>query len=265
MRRALTVTALLCLAINCVSQTPKETTKTSKTQQSKQPATNPPNQTVAIYEQPRGKDNNETRNKDQQEIDIQRQLTKFTGWLVGVGFLQFIILAVQAVLFFQQKKIMGQHKTSLEEIATAAVKNATTTENALKLSERAEVLLDQVIIKVAGQFNNQASIELVLKNCGRTKAEGVVGDFKLIVKDVVRHTITSQPTALGAGQTHIIKFPRFQTVLTTPEFDQVLRGEINMCLYGIYNYDDMFGGSYTRQCVGTFVSASNNFTIDQRT
>jgi hypothetical protein len=43
---------------------------------------------------------------------------------VVVGFLQFVVLAVQAVLFFQQRNIMEQHRGSLVQLATAASNNA---------------------------------------------------------------------------------------------------------------------------------------------
>jgi hypothetical protein len=59
-----------------------------------------------------------------EDIEIQRQLTKFTKYLVWVGLLQAVVLASQAVLFFQQKKIMEEHKTKFEDLAKAANSNA---------------------------------------------------------------------------------------------------------------------------------------------
>jgi uncharacterized protein HemX len=57
-------------------------------------------------------------------LEIQRKLAKFTKYLVWVGLLQALILAGQAVLFFQQKKIMEEHKTKFNELAKAANSNA---------------------------------------------------------------------------------------------------------------------------------------------
>ena len=131
MRKVLGVAALLCLAINGISQAARKTAETDKTRKHEQAAQNPPSQTIAIYEQPHSKDDGEAANQHQQEIEIQRQLSKFTGWLVAVGFLQFIVLAVQAVLFFQQRNIMEQHEewmqkhdAKLAQLAEAANKDA---------------------------------------------------------------------------------------------------------------------------------------------
>lgn len=168
----------------------------------------------------------------------------------------------------EQARIMGQHKVSLEQLADTAAKNTATTERILKLSEQAEVMLDRAEIHglTGAGFNDACWLKLTVKNCGRTKAENVVGDFKLLVNNNVRDSITNKPTDLGAGQAHDITFPRFKNVVfPTPLFSDVLTGKAEMTFYGVYNYNDLFGGSYTRQCLGTFHPESNTFTIDQRT
>lgn len=65
---------------------------------------------------------NEEKNSHE-AIDVDRQLARFTLYLVLVGVLQSIVLAVQAALFWQQKKIMSEHKVSLEQLASAAGNN----------------------------------------------------------------------------------------------------------------------------------------------
>jgi hypothetical protein len=59
-----------------------------------------------------------------EELRIQEQLTRFTGLLVVVGFLQLLALVGQAFLFLRQARIMGQHRVSLEQLAEAASDNA---------------------------------------------------------------------------------------------------------------------------------------------
>jgi hypothetical protein len=67
---------------------------------------------------------NDATIQSEEDVDVQRKLANFTGYLVWVGGLQVLILFVQAVLFRRQTKIMGQHKVSLEQLATAAADNA---------------------------------------------------------------------------------------------------------------------------------------------
>jgi hypothetical protein len=102
---------------------------------------------------------------------------------------------------------------------------------------------------------------LTVKNCGRTKAENIAGDFQLIVNNQVLHSLPIKPTNLGAGQAQDITFPRFKNIVSPKTlFDQVLRGEVEMQFYGSYNYRDVFGESGTRGCRGTFRSESNTVT-----
>lgn len=61
---------------------------------------------------------------DKEELKTQRELTRFTGALVVVSFLQFVALVWQACLFFRQTRIMDEHRIHLEQLAKAASDNA---------------------------------------------------------------------------------------------------------------------------------------------
>jgi hypothetical protein len=102
----------------------QNTSPADNTAQRQQTSATTPNQTIPIYAQSGSAEANRETKNSQDATDVERQLTKFTGYLVGVGLLQFFILAVQAALFFQQKKIMEQHRTSLEQLASSAGDNA---------------------------------------------------------------------------------------------------------------------------------------------
>ena len=90
--------AVLCLM---AAQLPdRHASPTKKAEQKKQDAANPPNQTIATYNQvSRTQDKGEKK----EEIEIERQLAKFTWYLVIIGGIQCAILFGQGVLFFQQK------------------------------------------------------------------------------------------------------------------------------------------------------------------
>jgi hypothetical protein len=86
--------------------------------QNSQSATMPPG------DQPPSIRINTTTNQPDEDRDIQRKIKDFTFWLVVVGAIQALVLAGQAVLFFQQKEVMEEHKTKFDELAKAANSNA---------------------------------------------------------------------------------------------------------------------------------------------
>jgi hypothetical protein len=173
MKQAAVLIVLLCVATSSVPQSPKKqgiaakngavnTAPASKTKTEKQDTATTPSQTIAIYNQPSPTDHNGANKQSQDATEVERNLTKFTGYLVIAGLLQVLILAVQAVLFFQQKKIMGQHKVSLEQLATAASDNAVAAKksaDALVNSERAWVMVDiEWEAASSGRLTNLSSI-----------------------------------------------------------------------------------------------------------
>ncbi len=86
-----------------------------------------------------------TANQSKEETEINRQVAKFTAYLGAVGFLQCVILFIQAILFYRQTKIMRQHKVSLEELATAAGVNA-------RAIEAQAVIIDGQLKAMGGQL-----------------------------------------------------------------------------------------------------------------
>ena len=189
MRRAVVVISLLCFAVLGTSQTPKDkripkqngtldSSPASETKDNKQDATTPPNQTIAIYNQPRTKEHDSDNKQSQDAIGVERKLTKFTGYLVIVGFLQVLALIAQAILFFQQRNIMEQHRGSLEQLATAASSNAIAAKasaDTLVNSERSWVipelgfLSDKGVVGYTGS-KSLVDINVVCTNLGNTLA-----------------------------------------------------------------------------------------------
>jgi len=82
-----------------------------------------------------------SKHQPEKNGDSDSGLVTVTIWLAIAGFIQAVILAVQAVLFFQQKKIMGQHKTSLEQLAGAAAANADISAKTLVLTQRPRIVV----------------------------------------------------------------------------------------------------------------------------
>jgi hypothetical protein len=192
MKRAIVVTALLCFAIFCASQTPKSkripqqnsgqnTSPTNNAAQHEQTTATPPNQAIAIYTQSGSAEANGEKKHSQDAIDIERQLAKFTGYLVLVGIVQCVILLGQGILFFQQKRIMGEHKVSLEQLAGAAADNAAAANKNAEFSRLNAVAAEQ--------------------NAVAAKASADVSEKTLVLTQrpriVVRAFYFSEPTGVG--------------------------------------------------------------------
>ncbi len=83
----------------------------------------PPSQAIAIYNEPSRKPDEREIQHEQDAIGVERQLAKYTWDLVIVGIIfgviQSALFSIQAVLFFQQKEVMKEHKKAFDELASA--------------------------------------------------------------------------------------------------------------------------------------------------
>jgi hypothetical protein len=105
-----------------------------------------PNPTTITSQEASATEQHREAEHSQEAIAVERQLAKFTLYLVLVGFLQFAILSVQAILFWQQKRIMSEHKMSLEQLASAAGDNV----GAIKAQG---VVMEHQLSAMQGQLN----------------------------------------------------------------------------------------------------------------
>lgn len=191
MKTTAVVAGLLWFAILAVCQSPNDKgipvqKSTSNAALNKKPETNEenaadlPNNATTANQSASGEGTGNGSYQSRDSIEVERQVAKFTGYLVGVGLLQFLILAVQAVLFFQQKNIMGQHKVSLEQLATAAIDNAKAAKDTVEAHINTERPWISASIRKTVQsirkpnktaFEEVSYFHFVLKNHGRTPAE----------------------------------------------------------------------------------------------
>lgn len=119
--------------------------------------------------------------------------------------------------------------------ASAASKSADIAERALKLSERADVLLDAASIVNPGRprIDEYSYVLLVFKNFGRTRAKNVIFDFHIITPDT--HGPLQPPkqaTTMGAGDTVNIRFQTFKEILTQETFARVMSEAWCLALQG---------------------------------
>jgi len=272
-RCALITVYIVWFAVFVYSQTPKgkgtteqksalDHAPTNGTQQNEQHATSSPSPVVTIYNQPCPQEQNSDTKRSQDAINIERRLTTFTGYLVVVGFLQFLVLCAQAVLFFQQKRIMGQHKASLEQLATAAGNNALAAKasaDALVNSERSWVIPEvefrhRETGRVMETYNGKttstmASIQVTCSNRGNTPAWITEIDVRMEIGLIPRfipeftpeaHEISLQYEPIAPDGPAFVHFRQITAEGKVTAKEQAF-------IYGIVKYRDAFtpnGKSY---------------------
>jgi hypothetical protein len=150
----LAVFAVVGFTCVCVSQTPNNTgiaksDRTSNADKSsaangkqEQRADKPP-VSVTINNQAPSPAENGTKEQSGEDIEVQRQLAKFTKYLVWVGLLQAAVLAGTLALIWRQANLMGEHAGHLENLAVAARANA----QAAVASQRPWILVDVEVSK----------------------------------------------------------------------------------------------------------------------
>jgi hypothetical protein len=146
------------------SQIAQQATAGRKNNQPSTEAPAPPNKAPIISE-------NRTESATDEELKVQQELARFTGGLLIVGFLQLVVLAGQAYLFYRQATIMEAHKLSLEQLAKAANDNAAAAlrnANALINAERPWVMVQ--IKTIPEQGSARATFHIDIFNYGKSPA-----------------------------------------------------------------------------------------------
>lgn len=103
-------------------------------------------------------DNNERRFDEQ--VRIEQKVARFTGLLVLVGFLQFVALIVQAVVFVVGLYITNNAANAAKQAANAAKSSATTAQKTLLTTQRPKLIVRNVVIRAPNPPAIQGGIEL---------------------------------------------------------------------------------------------------------
>lgn len=236
---------VLCFAISGLSQS-------SNKQGVSHAASQPQTQTFVTYQ---NSPEHQGAKESGEDLKVQQQLARFTEYLVWVGGLQLLVLAVQAVilavqarLFRRQTGIMKEHKVSLEQLATAG---------------RAWLLVKRTITQDQVQDPYLPSVEqmafqqrvpnciFTLKNYGKTPARVVALNYELQVgnspdtnPDPSVYEMTNLPTLtpdLIPQDTSAAQEARFKTIPSQQDITDIQRGTKFLWLCGTIWYEDVFG------------------------
>ena len=174
--------------------------------------------------------------------------------LTGVGvFVNFWI----ACLIYRQSK-------SNNIAALAAKKSADTAELALRIAERADLLLDKAGLNSGSVVTPHSRIQLFYKNFGKTRAIAVRSDIELIIPNVPKYEGKDNimpETTIGAGDNCIISFHHFQAWITEHMFNQIFSGKIELRFRAEITYKDVFGDCHHTWNEGLFEPRSRTFML----
>ena len=195
-----------------------------------------------------------------------------------------IAMAVNAAILYA---IVRQNKINWRQLRTnvraaravrasvrVARENAAFSENAVKLSRRADVLLQAATFSKSSVGNITADSHIILefRNFGSTRAENVVFDLAIIVPDLPNvekctplkdDAAANLPLIMGAGDIHPVTFKPLSLWLSSVHnlASDVLTGKWKMRFQGTVTYTDVFGDKHTTYCSGMYDWAKRSFAL----
>ena len=193
----------------------------------------------------------------------------FTGLLVafgaaGIGYAIKTLRAMERQAKANEDQLIETQKASEE-----AGRSAIFARNAVKASERADVLMESVGIYLpTGQpgISGDARLKIQYKNYGRTRASHVRCGVELLIEGVhlANANVEVPPLILGAGQDVTISLQSFSECLTQPVFERIVRGETTLRFKAGVSYDDAFGDGHASIDIGIFETKTRTFRIEQK-
>jgi hypothetical protein len=197
----------------------------------------------------------------------------FKGYVIFTAIIAALNLGVLVVIWRQKTVMDGQLSEMREarkqtdkliaaskESADAAKKSADTAEMALRLSERADILLDEAGLSTGQDITTQSDVVVQFKNFGRTRAKNVTFTFNLAVAGAPKSQKKMGPMILGSGATQSVMFNLFESVV---DLSRIMRNEAEMTFDGKVTYTDVFDFSHTTHASGTFDPTRRAFRVNR--
>jgi hypothetical protein len=149
--------------------------------------------------------------------------------------------------------------------ADAAKKSADVADTALKLLERADILLNASSIDSQQMSGTDTRVVLQFKNFGRSRARNVRLKLNLIIKGVsTTDNSNIVPITMGASETQNIASDRFGDFLNGPLTREVLSGQRPLQFEGEASYIDVFDAPHRSYYAGTYDWRVGRFNIDRQ-
>jgi hypothetical protein len=152
--------------------------------------------------------------------------------------------------------------------AETAARAAQLAQDALFLTERADILLDGVTVSTYPEFTGDTVFRVVFKNFGRTRGNRVEISASLsFVPEVTTLVKDDRPRTsgvLGAGKTSKSAFHLIRDRMTEETFESITQGNLVLRFEAEARYFDVFGAPHHTKCSGTFMPDRCSFRIDHQ-
>lgn len=178
------------------------------------------------------------------QMEINREIAKFTRYLVGVGLLQALILGFQA--WYLRRTIKSAERTLL-------------------LTERADLMLESIHISPENRLGTDTVIRLVFKNYGRTRANDVQVRFRLVAPGTQASEAPPSPlVAIAAGKDLYVPFRPLGEHIREEIIARIAAGELQLRFEGYLGYRDVFGLPHRSHSSGTYLPNTGTFRLDEQ-
>jgi hypothetical protein len=213
------------------------------------PITSPPRS------EPRAELNGEQRVKEINDT----LLVFFTGILAVVSYLQYRTLR-------EHEKWMRQNVEVAKASADAAKKSADTSELALRIAERADVLLESCGVTGSLLSGSDWRIVVRFKNVGRTRATHVKISLGVILEGLPEEPAQVLPQiTMGGGETQQVATERFSDFFDAKTASLVLTTHaIPLRFEARVTYKDVFAESHESRYTGTYDWETRSFHVDSQ-
>ena len=206
----------------------------------------------------------QTKEEEAKAVSLDRLYRRYLcATVIGV-----IGAFVGIVLLLWQNMLLRQSVIAAKQSADTAERSATFARNAVRDSERADILLEAagIVRAQSGVVDGDSRLMLRYKNFGRTRAKDVRFKVSMLIEGTNLPNATQHlPTmVMGPGQDQTITFETFRGCLTESTFKQIVQGKITLRFDSLVVYEDVFGGSYTTRDFGIFDHRALSFRMEQQ-
>jgi hypothetical protein len=203
-----------------------------------------------------------------EELDINRRLATFTGILALVGALQLIALTVQAFIFWRTLKENRNLIGAASNSADAAKASSKTAEKALRLTERADILLEAIEVTGQPRLSGDSAVIAVFRNYGRTRGDRAQATARVFLSGeaLAQDVESPQPTPiriLGPGNSMRVGLHRFHDWMSEEGFQAMLDGRATLRFEVEVVYWDVFQDPHRTKCLGAYSIETASFQFDQ--
>jgi biopolymer transport protein ExbD len=275
MRRAsvaLSLLAVLAFPVAAITQQPVQEQSTNSATHNKNGQNKKSNPPVISAPEPK-KDvplQPPAPEKTNESIHIENSKTdwwaRISNVLIAFGTLALAIIgAIAACIAIRSLRVIGHQATHAKTAALAAKRSADAYEKTVRLTERADVLLDAIsIVQPEGNpYFQDGRVIVTFKNFGRTRANNLKSSVTLTVPDVEPLSVEAPlDTVLGPGDTQKVTFGTLAEWLTREKFEGVYQRKIELRFDAKVSYADIFEVTHMMECGGVYVRPNNFFRVD---